>query len=297
MLGRGDVDPAGQHLRRAAAPERRAGGGTPAARRPGDHVRAARPDPRVGRGRRGAADVHRTVVVRLLRRPRRRQPGVPGRRRRMAAGLGARAAGAAGRHPRVVRRSAGARTALPLGRAGRHRRAARGRRMRSTARCPATIRRRTAARASCCTSTATARSTCCGWRCRWPTKSTVDAARAGDDLVVTVAGHRRVLSLPSVLRRCDVVGGDFDGRRAAGAVPPGPGRCGRQTGRAPDERAVELPDDGPATDPPVAARRGAAAGGLGAGLGTAQLPGRRMGTPTQRMPVVPAVPVRGGAAR
>jgi arsenite-transporting ATPase len=42
-------------------------------------------------------------------------------------------------------------------------------------------------------------------------RSSVDAARAGDDLVVTVAGHRRVLTLPSVLRRCDVVGGEFDG--------------------------------------------------------------------------------------
>ncbi|HEV7192195.1 MAG TPA: ArsA family ATPase [Jatrophihabitantaceae bacterium] len=42
------------------------------------------------------------------------------------------------------------------------------------------------------------------------TKSAVDAARAGDDLIVTVSGHRRVLSLPSVLRRCDVVGGEFE---------------------------------------------------------------------------------------
>ena len=34
----------------------------------------------------------------------------------------------------------------------------------------------------------------------------VHLARAGDDLVVTVGGHRRVLALPSVLRRCRVVG-------------------------------------------------------------------------------------------
>ena len=40
----------------------------------------------------------------------------------------------------------------------------------------------------------------------------VDAARAGDDLVVTVAGNRRVLTLPSVLKRCSVAGGEFDGR-------------------------------------------------------------------------------------
>ncbi|MGH8959771.1 MAG: ArsA family ATPase [Jatrophihabitantaceae bacterium] len=42
-------------------------------------------------------------------------------------------------------------------------------------------------------------------------KASVDAVRAGDDLVVTVGGHRRVLSLPSRLRRCAVAGGDFDG--------------------------------------------------------------------------------------
>lgn len=42
-------------------------------------------------------------------------------------------------------------------------------------------------------------------------KGAVDAVRAGDDLVVTVAGRRRVLSLPNALRRCDVIGGEFDG--------------------------------------------------------------------------------------
>jgi len=35
----------------------------------------------------------------------------------------------------------------------------------------------------------------------------VDASRSGDELVVTVSGHRRVLTLPSVLRRCQVIGG------------------------------------------------------------------------------------------
>jgi arsenite-transporting ATPase len=34
----------------------------------------------------------------------------------------------------------------------------------------------------------------------------VELARAGDELVITVAGHRRVLALPSALRRC-IVGG------------------------------------------------------------------------------------------
>jgi arsenite-transporting ATPase len=41
-------------------------------------------------------------------------------------------------------------------------------------------------------------------------KSEIDAARVGDDLVLTVAGYRRVLSLPSVLRRCEVVGARFE---------------------------------------------------------------------------------------
>jgi arsenite/tail-anchored protein-transporting ATPase len=42
-------------------------------------------------------------------------------------------------------------------------------------------------------------------------RSGVDAVRAGDDLVLTVGSYRRVLTLPSVLRRCEVVGGEFDG--------------------------------------------------------------------------------------
>jgi arsenite-transporting ATPase len=38
-------------------------------------------------------------------------------------------------------------------------------------------------------------------------------ARSGDELVVTVAGHRRLLALPSALRRCDVAGARLvDGR-------------------------------------------------------------------------------------
>jgi arsenite-transporting ATPase len=53
-------------------------------------------------------------------------------------------------------------------------------------------------------------------------RGAVDVARAGDDLVVTVAGHRRVLTLPSVLRRCDVVSGDFDGSRLRVRFRPDP---------------------------------------------------------------------------
>jgi len=41
----------------------------------------------------------------------------------------------------------------------------------------------------------------------------VDLARAGDELVLTVGGHRRVLALPSALKRCTVVGASLvDGR-------------------------------------------------------------------------------------
>lgn len=41
----------------------------------------------------------------------------------------------------------------------------------------------------------------------------VTASRSGDELIVTVAGHRRILALPSVLRRCQVTGGSVaDGR-------------------------------------------------------------------------------------
>jgi arsenite-transporting ATPase len=53
-------------------------------------------------------------------------------------------------------------------------------------------------------------------------RSAVEAARAGDDLVVTVGGHRRVLTLPSVLRRCAVVGGEFDGAELRVRFRPDP---------------------------------------------------------------------------
>ncbi len=44
-------------------------------------------------------------------------------------------------------------------------------------------------------------------------RSEVAASRVADELVLTVAGHRRVLALPSVLRRCRVIGGAVaDGR-------------------------------------------------------------------------------------
>jgi arsenite-transporting ATPase len=73
-------------------------------------------------------------------------------------------------------------------------------------------------------------------------RAEVDAVRAGDDLVVSVGPNRRVLTLPSVLRRCTVAGGQFDGRElrvrfrpdpelwpSRPRPRPGPGRRGRRT--------------------------------------------------------------------
>lgn len=52
----------------------------------------------------------------------------------------------------------------------------------------------------------------------------VDAARVGDDLVVTVGPNRRVLTLPTALRRCAVTGGSVDGTRLTVRFRPEPGR-------------------------------------------------------------------------
>jgi arsenite-transporting ATPase len=53
-------------------------------------------------------------------------------------------------------------------------------------------------------------------------RGAVDAARVGDDLIVTVAGHRRVVTLPSVLRRCVVIGGSIAGGVLAVRFAPDP---------------------------------------------------------------------------
>lgn len=53
-------------------------------------------------------------------------------------------------------------------------------------------------------------------------RSEVTASRVGDELVVTVAGHRRVLALPSVLRRCQVVAGNVRAGRLALRFEPDP---------------------------------------------------------------------------
>ena len=48
----------------------------------------------------------------------------------------------------------------------------------------------------------------------------VDLARSGDELVVTAAGHRRLLVLPSALRRCAVAGARVrNGRLVVRFVP------------------------------------------------------------------------------
>lgn len=48
----------------------------------------------------------------------------------------------------------------------------------------------------------------------------LDLARTGDDLVLTVAGHRRLLALPGVLRRCLVTGAELrDGRLVVSFAP------------------------------------------------------------------------------
>jgi arsenite-transporting ATPase len=50
----------------------------------------------------------------------------------------------------------------------------------------------------------------------------LDLARTGDELVVTVGGHRRVLALPSALRRCTVAGASLTGGRLVVRFEPDP---------------------------------------------------------------------------
>ncbi len=53
-------------------------------------------------------------------------------------------------------------------------------------------------------------------------RSELDLTRSGDELVVTVAGHRRVLALPSALRRCTVAGAVLTGGRLVVRFEPDP---------------------------------------------------------------------------
>ena len=50
----------------------------------------------------------------------------------------------------------------------------------------------------------------------------LDLTRTGDELAVTVAGHRRVLALPSALRRCTVVGALLEAGRLVVRFEPDP---------------------------------------------------------------------------
>ena len=50
----------------------------------------------------------------------------------------------------------------------------------------------------------------------------VDLSRSGDELVVTVGGHRRVLALPSALKRCVVSAATLVGGRLAIRFEPDP---------------------------------------------------------------------------
>ena len=51
-------------------------------------------------------------------------------------------------------------------------------------------------------------------------RSELELTRTGDELVVTVSGHRRVLALPSVLRRCVVAGASLSEGRLAVRFEP-----------------------------------------------------------------------------
>jgi arsenite-transporting ATPase len=50
----------------------------------------------------------------------------------------------------------------------------------------------------------------------------LDLARSGEELVVTLAGHRRLLALPSALQRCDVVGARLAAGRLVVSFAPDP---------------------------------------------------------------------------
>lgn len=50
----------------------------------------------------------------------------------------------------------------------------------------------------------------------------LDLARSGEELVLTVGGHRRLLVLPSALQRCDVVGARLAGGRLVVSFAPDP---------------------------------------------------------------------------
>ncbi|MFZ2509564.1 MAG: ArsA-related P-loop ATPase [Gordonia sp. (in: high G+C Gram-positive bacteria)] len=60
------------------------------------------------------------------------------------------------------------------------------------------------------------------WRQSLPDPSALALGRSGDDLLVTIAGFRQPVRLPSVLRRCQVAGADWNGRELVVTFTPDP---------------------------------------------------------------------------
>lgn len=60
------------------------------------------------------------------------------------------------------------------------------------------------------------------WRQSLPDPEALVLGRSGDDLLVTVAGFRQPVRLPSVLRRCHVTGADWNGRDLIVKFAPDP---------------------------------------------------------------------------
>lgn len=60
------------------------------------------------------------------------------------------------------------------------------------------------------------------WRQSLPDPNDLALGRSGDDLLVTVAGFRQPVPLPSVLRRCRVSGADWDGTELIVRFRPNP---------------------------------------------------------------------------
>lgn len=60
------------------------------------------------------------------------------------------------------------------------------------------------------------------WRQSLPDPSGLALGRSADDLLVTIAGFRQPVRLPSVLRRCQVTGADWNGRELVVTFTPDP---------------------------------------------------------------------------
>jgi arsenite-transporting ATPase len=64
-------------------------------------------------------------------------------------------------------------------------------------------------------------------------RADLDLSRVGDDLVIDLAGRRRVISLPSALRRCTVGEARLDAEGLQVGFRPDPGYFPRRTGSHP----------------------------------------------------------------